>query len=157
MSKKIALILKNLIWNCSHWSDSQVAMHCLSAREYRVGVDVVADAVQVLSLHIESTKEHCIHSKIFFFFIWLPQPWSDYFCECARQPWMPSLLKSDGSRRVWHRWGTKIFKTFGTKLQTLDPVQISWNFVNLVFLSTTTTYKGHFSWWDRYSCKRKDS
>ena len=123
MSKKIALILKNLIWNCSHWSDSQVAMHCLSAREYRVGVDVVADAVQVLSLHIESTKEHCIHSKIFFFFIWLPQPWSDYFCECARQPWMPSLLKSDGSRQVWHRWGTKIFKTFGTKLQTLDPVR----------------------------------
>ena len=36
---------------------------------------------------------------------------------------MPSLLKSDGSRRVWHRWGTKIFKTFGTKLQTLDPVR----------------------------------
>ena len=42
-------------------------MHCLSAREYRVGVDVVADAVQVLSLHIESTKEHCLDSEIFFF------------------------------------------------------------------------------------------
>ena len=126
-------------------------MHCLSAREYRVGVDVVADAVQVLSLHIESTKkEHCIDSKIFFF--------GATFSFDFHNLDLISSVNVPGSLECRACWNPTDPDKYGTgeelkylKLQTLDKVQTAnkLELLNLVFISTTTTYKGHFSWWAR--------
>ena len=95
--------------------------------------------------------------------------WS-YDLSYVRQRWMRSLLRSDEFRRVWHRWGSNIMlvtdrwtkkiilpDNFLCVSRVLSFQCQKWitriESFNCWFidLSTTTTYREHFSWWDRYN------
>ena len=133
-------------------------MHCLSAREYRVGVDVVADAVQVFWSSLILPFHHHWSYHLWFD----PCDLTIWSCQAALNAELAEIRRIQTSMaQVGKLDGVWLLNPIVRIYQTLDYLCVSTDvqlqqWIRCIFnistdLSTTTTYRELSSWWARYN------